>query len=209
MAKLRRPHRHRPFHKLKTVHSRRKLWWLLPALFSFLVFCTFWRLHLYSGSEFLHGDSIPLIDQLRNEYIIRSSLTTALKSMDKAPLKNGWTKLAVFPSVSVWGTFADDTIVDDLTSGRARLFRNRDELKRETNLFRDAVRPDRWDFYQNQIFVTLAAGQVPNAAGYSLDYQTYREHREPQLTRITAEELKDGSVYGLSDQPAERAVVMH
>ncbi len=149
--------------------KQKYIWIVVPVLFSIVFGWFLWRNSLYSGEKFLSGDSISLIDNFQEEFVSKSRFTKPLKTIQSEKLVNGWQKLADFRSVSVWRTFVENPIAGPDVP---RLYTKRVEFQWETHLFTNDIEPDRWNYSNNQIFVTVASGNDPGHASYFLDYQT-------------------------------------
>jgi choline-sulfatase len=158
---------------------------------AFIVFCLvalgLWM--LYSGKTFLQGDSIFLNEHLKNEYVIHSNLTAPLRSVERETLAAGWQRYATLGGVVVWRTFSNSMIISNSSEPDAHLFQDDVELKREQNVFRSDIQPDKWSFHENQIFITTSAIQDPAKAHYFL---TYKTSPSPAFYTVSGEKLKNG-----------------
>jgi choline-sulfatase len=181
--------------------KRRYILIIVPAVLFIAGGWYLWRTRLYSGKEFLNGDFIPLIDVFRQDFISNSRFTKPLKSIRSEKLVNGWQKLADFRSVSVWRTFVENPITGPAAP---RLYCKRVELQWETHLLTDDIQPDRWNYSNNQILVTVAPGDDPGHLSYFLDYQT-----DPglQTMQISGEPLEAGQTYPSKHPESEKLVV--
>ena len=112
--------------------------------------------------------------------------------------------MARFGSVVVWRTFTDSIIAGGENENAPRLFFHLTPLTFRADLFRTDVAAERWDFFGNQVFLTLDADHDPNNAQYFLTYQTFPDSR---IQRIVNEPLIKGQSYGFANRLMPKSVL--
>jgi choline-sulfatase len=157
---------------------------LLVIICTGVIFVLEWP---YWSGNFLKGDPIPLIDRFRSSFIKNTHLAGRIKIVKKEPQKNGWQKIARVGSVIVWRTFSDSVIMPASDAQTPHLWQGETALVPEANVLRDDVKPGRWRYEGNQIFLTADANVNPNELKYDLDYATLADST---IRNITGEKVR-------------------